>query len=567
MKRSVFRRLWLVYAVLCSTVMLVSFSPLPGLAQSPGPMSQALKDALKASAGLGLNVDRPGDNFDASQSAANSVHVHPDGQTHVHAAGTQDSFAGIVDDTEGHSHGATNSHLAATDSAARYLGWRGDIFARPNSMVPMTAGEKGDAPKDQSRNMTLLANIPRGGTNSDLAFWGNLAVAGNYDGFRLINIADPAHPAVLSTVACRGPQNDVSIWNNLLFLSVDRPQTLVTCSQDASNPNDPSTFEGVRIFDISNPASPQFVTGVSTDCGSHTHTLIPDLANNRVLLYVSSYFISNGPHCGPGRETDPRHKKISIISVPLSNPASASVIGTPEINADPFNFGSGETIACHDITVFLDLHLAAGACMSEGQLWDITDPVHPQTTTPIARFHNSAFDFWHSAAFSWDARTLLFSDETFSTGCTSPSDTNGRIWIYNNYPPYTLRSSFVQPRPPSGGAYCSAHLYNFLPTTDGMLITSAWYEGGVNLLDLNDASNPREEGYYRATTPIAADTWSTYWYNNYIYAGDISRGFDVFSYTTSSYHQYKQLPYLNPQTQEHVFYPPPNRPIQPGGGE
>ena len=565
MMRSVFRRLWFIYAVLCALILLTALSPLSGAAQATrmGGLPTSVQSLV---ASLGLNVDRPGDAFDkATQAASDSVHLHSDGHTHVHADGTHSTAQEVgVDDTEGHSHGlaSVSMSLPSSDGVAQYLGWRAGALARPATMSAL--GGKEEAPKDESRNMTLLANVPRSGTNSDLAFWGNIAVAGNYDGFRIFNIADPAHPAVLSTVNCRGPQNDVSIWNNLLFLSIDRPQTMVTCSQDAGNPNDPSTFEGIRIFDISNPASPQFITGVSTDCGSHTHTLIPDLAHNRVLLYVSSYFISNGPHCGPGREADPRHKKISIVSVPLDAPGMASVIATPEINADPFNFGSGDTIACHDVSVFLDLHLAAGACMSEGQLWDITDPANPQTTTPIARFHNSAFDFWHSATFSWDARLLLFSDETFSTGCTGPSDTNGRIWIYNNYPPYTLRSSFVQPRPPQGGAYCSSHLYNFLPTTDGMLLTSAWYQGGVNILDINNASAPTEEGFYRANS---ADTWSTYWYNNYIYAGDITRGFDVFSFTTTLRHEYKQLPYLNPQTQEHVFYPPPNRPTEPGAGD
>jgi hypothetical protein len=519
-------------------------------------------------ANFGLNVDRPGDANDRAQSAASSVHVHSDGFSHVHSQGAAIQPAGNsgVDTTETHSHGPAGGHLQSTDEVAQYLSWRGNVFAKPASMS-LTTG-KGEAPKDQSRNMSLLANFPRGGTNSDLAFWGNIAVAGNYDGFRIFNIADPTHPAVLSTVNCRGPQNDVSIWNNLLFLSIDRPQTMVTCSQDASNPNDPSTFEGIRIYDISNPASPQFITGVSTDCGSHTHTLVPDLANNRVLLYVSSYFINNGPHCGPGREADPRHKKISIVSVPLQSPGLASVVATPEINADPFNFGSGDTIACHDVSVFLDLNIAAGSCMSEGQLWDITDRANPQTMTPIARFHQGAFDFWHSATFSWDARYLVFGDEDLGAGgCTGPSDNNGRIWIYNNYPPYAFRASYTIPRPPTSGAYCSAHLFNFLPTTDGMLLTSAWYEGGVNILDINNASAPTEEAFYRATSPVIADTWSTYWYNNYIYAGDITRGFDVFSYTTTYPHVYKQLPYLNPQTQEHPLYPAPNRPTQPGMGE
>ena len=245
------------------------------------------------------------------------------------------------------------------------------------------------------------------------------------------------------------------------------------------------------------------------------------------------------------------------MGVPLDAPAQAAVIATPEINADVFHFGSASTIGCHDITVFLDLHIAAAACMSEGQIWDITDPANPQTLSPIVRIHNAAFDFWHSATFTWDGRYVIFSDETFSNGCTGPSDTNGRTWIYSNSAPYELLSSFVQPRPPSSSEYCSAHLYNTLPATDGArMFASSWYEGAVDVVNFDNPSVPQEDGFYHARQPVAADTWSAYWYNNHIYAGDIARGFDVYSYTTTLPHTYVQLPYLNPQTQEHLITSP-----------
>jgi hypothetical protein len=173
---------------------------------------------------------------------------------------------------------------------------------------------------EHSQNLHRLAYLPKTDTvNSDLAFWGRTMIAGNYGGFRVIEISDPEAPVVLSDLSCPGAQGDVSVWKNLVFVSVDQVRTKPTCDSapaPSSDLTNPSNWEGVRIFDISNPASPQYITGVATDCGSHTHTLVPDVANGRVLLYVSSYALRPGPHCGPGayaagQADRPLHEEIS----------------------------------------------------------------------------------------------------------------------------------------------------------------------------------------------------------------------------------------------------------------
>jgi hypothetical protein len=85
-------------------------------------------------------------------------------------------------------------------------------------------------PDSHSQNVKRLATLAKTGTvNSDLAFWGRLMVAGNYGGFRTIEISDPEAPVVLADVSCPGPQGDVSVWKNLLFVSVDQVRTKPTC--------------------------------------------------------------------------------------------------------------------------------------------------------------------------------------------------------------------------------------------------------------------------------------------------------------------------------------------------
>src|SRR5215217_679733 len=177
-------------------------------------------------------------------------------------------------------------------------------------------------PDVRSKNVKLLANVagPESRTSTDLAFAGRYVYAGDYGGFRIIDISDPEHPTVVSDVACNGAQGDVSVYGNLLFQSVDKPQTTKDCTSVDAPSNAPTEFEGVRIFDVSNPASPQLLDFVTTPCGSHTHTLVPDPSNGHVLVYVSSYPATTiyGPPC----TTADGFGYISIVEVSLKTPAA-----------------------------------------------------------------------------------------------------------------------------------------------------------------------------------------------------------------------------------------------------
>ena len=298
-------------------------------------------------------------------------------------------------------------------------------------------------------SIRLIGSAPNPGTtNSDVAFWGKLAFAGNYDGFRVIDISRPAKPVVLSHVRCRGPQGDMSVWGTLLFVSVDRPQSSEGCDgYDVEEDVLDTAFEGIRIFDVSDPRNPRFVKAVHTDCGSHTHTLVPDAPNGRVILYVSSYSLVAGPRCGAGHAEDPLHSKISVVEVPLAAPDTASVISTPAIVAPPFRGGGAtpvRTVACHDISVFLPLKIAAAACMSEGQIWDISDPADPKTLAAI-HVDNPAFEFWHSATFSRDGKVIVWGDESLSSSCHSTREQDGRLWFYATAAPTKPLSSYLVP--------------------------------------------------------------------------------------------------------------------------
>jgi hypothetical protein len=420
-------------------------------------------------------------------------------------------------------------------------------------------------PDQHSNSMRLIATLPNEDhsddfANSDFAFWGDLAVQGSYDGFRIIDISDPEQPSVLADVTCRGPQGDVSIWEHLIIVSVDRPQTVAGCdSEDAADvvEDDPSAipasgaWEGLRIFDASRPTSPDLVASVFTDCGSHTHTLLPDPDNGRLVIYVESYALREeefAPECA-----NP-HGHISIVEVPIADPASAQVVAQPAVpDTAPWGLPSGapadfhDTTGCHDISIFRPLRLAAAACLSDGQIWDISDPLNPRT---LAHVDQPEVFFWHSAAWSNDGTVVAFGDENLTdAGCADAPA--GAIWFYTLTDPASpqLAGRFNLPRT-QGEVVCSAHMFNVVPGIERDILVSAFYAGGTSVIDFTNPAAPQEIAFYDVGGAQPSDQWSAYWYRGHVYASDHHRGLDVFALDWPDLAGASVLPYLNPQTQE-----------------
>ncbi|QFZ19143.1 LVIVD repeat-containing protein [Saccharothrix syringae] len=398
-----------------------------------------------------------------------------------------------------------------------------------------------------TRNIKLLANLPKpapftsSSTWSDLAFQDHYAIAGNYDGFVVYDIRNPRKPEIVSKVLCPGSQNDVSVKGDLLFLSTDSSRSDSSCASTSLPATNKDAWEGIKIFDISDIRNPRYIKAVETKCGSHTHTLVPDKRGKDVYLYVSSYSPNAAfPDC------QPPHDLISVVKVPLKDPTSAHVLSENVVFPDGGNAGRSGTVetgyvtatsGCHDITVYPSKDLAAGACMGDGVLWDISDREKPREINRVQ--DNVNFAFWHSATFNNAGTKVIFTDELGGGGAATCNETiaptRGADGIYDitgrgDGRKLEFRSYFKIPRVQADTENCVAHNGSLIPVQGRDIMVQAWYQGGISVFDFTDSSRPKEIAWFeRGPVPNGGSggAWSTYYYNGYIYSSDISKGFDV----------------------------------------
>jgi hypothetical protein len=392
-------------------------------------------------------------------------------------------------------------------------------------------------------------------TSSDIAFWGDLAYVGDYGGFRIFDISEPT-PTLVSNTRCYGPQGDPSVFDrdgngsaDTLVLSVDSVLAGEDCGDGpvgkdpATGDYPPDAWEGVRIFDVSNPAAPTQIATVYQDCGSHTNTLLPNPEGGSMFVLNSSYPLGEGPTCGPEGTDEGRavnHGVVQVVEIPFADPAAAAektelpivypgdADGTYRpVSEHGISAPLNDFLGCHDLSVFPDKGIVGAACGEQAQVWNI-DPATglPDTAHPRWSYDQPNVDFWHSATFSWDGKIANFIDESFGDGCptvttkTGGLGTNLRVFetgnmFFFNTGSGELLSEYRNPRPtndntsPTTGKYCSSHLGIPVPAKDRYLLVNAYYRGGSAVIDFGNPRKPKEIAFADLE---GTNTWSAYSY-------------------------------------------------------
>lgn len=397
--------------------------------------------------------------------------------------------------------------------------------------------------------------------NSDLAFSGDYLVQGNYAGFSIWDIADPTAPELVSAVSCPGGQGDVSTVGNLVIIAIDETMSDDSC-EAARVPETTENWEGLRIFDISDPRAPRYAAAVRTRCGSHTHTVVPDPASaDRVFVYVNAYSRGASLNC-TGRNP------LQIVEVPLAAPEDAHIAGELDLFDDETAFGPEDrvpggaetrsTTGCHDITAYPAKGLAVAACRGDGLLLSIADPLAPVV---LQRVRDPSVAFWHSGIFDNDATRIVFQDELgdgFINTC-SPAYGADRgadaVWLIQ---PDGLAKAgtYKLPRAQSDLEKCVAHSGGLVPVPGRFIIAQAWLEGGVSVVDFTDPAAPVELTWfdrpdYGYSMDYTAGIWAVYPYRGYLYASDMYEGLEVLRLTDPLFADAARYDDtgLNPQTQ------------------
>ena len=182
-----------------------------------------------------------------------------------------------------------------------------------------------------------------GVTNSDLAFKDHYAIQGNYNGVLIWDISDPAAPVLVKDYLCPASQSDVSVYEHLLFVSGEGFGGRLDCgTQGVDEQVSHDRLRGIRIFDISDIANPEYVANVQTCRGSHTHSVLKDPDDDEnVYVYVSGSApvrpAEELPGCsGLSPDEDPESAlfRIEVVKVPLADPAQAAIVSSPRIFED-----------------------------------------------------------------------------------------------------------------------------------------------------------------------------------------------------------------------------------------
>jgi hypothetical protein len=454
--------------------------------------------------------------------------------------------------------------------------------------------------------------------NSDFAFQGNHLFQGNFYGVNIYDISNPANTSLLTSMVCPGGQGDVSVYKNLLFMSVEMPNGRLDCGSQGFPPEPPppaeedkdkqkekkrripaaqkDRFRGVRIFDISDIKNPRQVAAVQTCRGSHTHTLVLDPNDkDNVYIYVSGTSFVRQPEelagcSGEKPDKDPNTAlfRIDVIKVPVAAPQDAKIVSSPRVFIDArtgamnglTNGGThgkngkeekpADTDQCHDITVYSAIGLAAGACSGNGILLDIRDPVHPKRLDAV---NDPNYSYWHSASFSNDGTKVVFTDEWgggLGARCR-PTDPNkwGADAIFRlKDDKLTFANYYKLPAAQGDTENCVAHNGSLVPVPGRDIEVQAWYQGGVSVMDFTDPAQPTEIAYFDRgpidpKMLVLGGEWSAYWYNGYIYGSEIARGLDVFELTPSKFLTQNEIDAaktihvadLNVQNQQKIEWP------------
>lgn len=359
-------------------------------------------------------------------------------------------------------------------------------------------------------------------TGGGIALFGRLAIVPGYgSGSAILDITDPSAPALLSTF--EGEHRGAA--------TIAYPDGRLAAIL--------STGAGIEAWNITDPRNPVLASEVKPDTGGHKVGVVP---GTPIAYNANSWGGATTPFGPQGNVAGMGGGVTEIYDfTDMENPELVQV----------FENGYG----CHHIFFWIDASqdrsraLCAGIEMT--QIWDIADPRNPEVIVNVPVHHGnpalpatsvSPVVFSHFAILNEKGDMLIVGDEYMGglpaecDGARTPvrdaAGPFGNLWFYDlkdEKNPKLL--GFFSPPPhmisnPDPTAGCTAHHGRLVPDPtagERQLIVMAWYGAGVVLVDFTDPTSPRLVDQWNDGT----NTWEAWYYNGYVFTGDLNRGFDV----------------------------------------
>jgi hypothetical protein len=401
------------------------------------------------------------------------------------------------------------------------------------------------------------------GTVHDYAFVGTMG-----GGTRIFDISDPAHPTTAGRYTDPGYQNDVSVRGDLLVLGFDSlgvSGATSSCLQAKGAGTTGATRAGIDIVRLWYDGNTATFTTELIDCylssrssaGAHTTTIHP----SGDWISVNTSFTG-----------------LEVVDV-RSGTAQLAQYVPPAIVDD-----------AHDVSFSGDGRTLYSAGLGSTRIVDVTDAVNgrpaallatiPNAATPAQGADGQVIQLSHQSDTSSDGKLLVVTDEAgggiSETGCNQgPSGKIGaaHFWNIQDLGAPRKLGSWLYPNPglsvdpllPSLAAIgrtergCTIHVFRnggngtagpgaIAAGFDGVSslpsrqLVTAHYGAGTWWLDFSGpsrsddgiAEDPRSTWGNTLGWNVmpGADTWSAKEYKGYIYTGDMTRGMDVFSFTS-----------------------------------
>lgn len=367
---------------------------------------------------------------------------------------------------------------------------------------------------DPLRGISIVEHVEGTSTGGGIAVFSTWAFIGQrtQGPLEVIDISDPAAPKLV------GKAEGVPVRDADTIAFPDGRLVVITTA-------------GGRVqfaTDVTDPANPRKIAEIETPHGNHNIAVVP-----------GTPIVYNSGSAGV------------IDIVDYSYPADPRIVGE-------FQNGNG----CHDTTFYISVaeekYRAYCAGYGESQIWDIADPKAPRKiigipfptvekgvpvaggSLPATQPHPSSFS--HLAMVNHDATVLIVGDETGGGGSNqcdvyaqlptgqSVSGPIGNLWFYDlKDEKKPVLQGHVSPSAADGvPGSCTAHFGRLVEDT-GFLVMG-FYAAGVSLVDFRDPDNPKIVYQYNPATE-SGSIWDVWYYQGYLFTGDMSRGMDVLTLT------------------------------------